>query len=68
MQIGYYFEYLSTITLITVKNKVLDPINTVSKILQDFHKDIEMLSSLLRHFQNFRDCWNCIKKDAFKIL
>ena len=66
-----YFEQSSIIILIIVKNKIIETINTISKILQgsheDMEKDIEMLSSLLSQFLSFRYHWDFVKNDALEL-
>lgn len=66
-----YFEQFPTIILIIIQSKVLEPINTVSKMLQGSHEDIEksivVLSSLLNQFQNLRNNWVLVKNDAIEL-
>lgn len=66
-----YFEKFSTIILIIIESKVLEPINTVSKMLQGSHEDIEksvlVLSSLLNQFQDLRNNWMLVKNDAIEL-
>lgn len=65
------FEQFSTIILIILESKILEPINTVSKMLQGAHEDIdkpvEMLSLLLTQFQNLKNKWEFVKNDALEL-